>query len=165
MRYEPCLHIVLYEPEIPPNAGNIGRTCVAIGAKMWLVEPLGFTINDYHLRRAGLDYWDELEWEVVPNWDALVAGVTAAGGRLGWFLSAHASRPYTDVTYQHGDVLVFGSESSGLPQSLKQAHSDQLLTIPARPQVRSLNLSNTAAIVAYEAVRQWHGLAGQSGVS
>jgi tRNA (cytidine/uridine-2'-O-)-methyltransferase len=159
MRYQPCLHIVLYEPEIPPNAGNIGRTCVAIGAKMWLVEPLGFTINDYHLRRAGLDYWDELEWEVVPNWDALVAGVTAAGGRLGWFLSAHASRPYTDVRYEHGDVLVFGSESSGLPQSIKQAHADRLLTIPSRPQVRSLNLSNTAAIVAYEAVRQWGELA------
>jgi tRNA (cytidine/uridine-2'-O-)-methyltransferase len=158
MRYEPCLHIVLYEPEIPPNAGNIGRTCVGIGAKMWLVEPLGFTINDYHLRRAGLDYWDELEWEVVPNWEALVAGVTAAGGNLGWFFSAHASRSYTDVRYTPGDVLVFGSESSGLPASIKANHADQLLTIPSRPQIRSLNLSNTAAVVAFEAVRQWGGL-------
>ena len=77
MRYSPSLHIVLYEPEIPPNAGNIGRTCVAVGAKMWLVEPLGFTINDYYLRRAGLDYWDELEWEVVPSWDALITKLTA----------------------------------------------------------------------------------------
>ena len=89
MRYSPSLHIVLFEPEIPPNAGNIGRTCVAIGAKMWLVEPLGFTINDYYLRRAGLDYWDELEWAVVPSWDDLVTRVTAEGGRLGWFFSAH----------------------------------------------------------------------------
>ena len=82
MRYSPSLHIVLHEPEIPPNAGNIGRTCVAIGAKMWLVEPLGFTINDYYLRRAGLDYWDELEWEVVASWDDLVTRVTAEEGGL-----------------------------------------------------------------------------------
>ena len=160
MRYSPSLHIVLYEPEIPPNAGNIGRTCVAVGAKMWLVEPLGFTINDYYLRRAGLDYWDELEWEVVPSWDALITKLTAEGGRLGWFFSAHATKSYTDIVYQQGDALVFGSESSGLPQSIKKKHADQLLTIPSRPQVRSLNLSNTAAVVAYEAVRQWGGIPG-----
>lgn len=158
MLYSPSLHIVLHEPEIPPNAGNIGRTCVAIGAKMWLVEPLGFKINDYYLRRAGLDYWDELEWEVVASWDDLVTRVTAEGGRLGWFFSAHATKAYTDIAYQHGDVLVFGSESSGLPQSIKKNHAEQLLTIPSRPQVRSLNLSNTAAIVAYEAIRQWGGI-------
>ena len=94
----------------------------------------------------------------MPSWDDLVTRVTAEGGRLGWFFSAHATKSYTDITYQHGDVLVFGSESSGLPQSIKKKHADQLLTIPSRSQVRSLNLSNTAAIVAYEAIRQWDGI-------
>jgi tRNA (cytidine/uridine-2'-O-)-methyltransferase len=141
MRYDPLLHIVLHEPEIPPNAGNIGRTCVAIAAKMWLVRPIGFSLDDYYLRRAGLDYWDELEWEVVDDWDQLC--------------SARASRPYTSVAFQKGDVLVFGAESKGLPEELKTAHADRLLTIPSRPQVRSLNLANSAAIVAYEALRQW----------
>ena len=158
MRYDPSLHIVLHEPEIPPNAGNVGRTCVAIGAKMWLVRPRGFKLNDYSLRRAGLDYWDELEWEAVDSWDDLVAALATVGRSPGWFFSARATRPYTDVAYARGDVLVFGSESSGLPLSLQERHADRLLTIPSRPQVRSLNLSNAAAIVAYEAVRQWGGL-------
>jgi tRNA (cytidine/uridine-2'-O-)-methyltransferase len=158
MRYDPLLHIVLHEPEIPPNAGNVGRTCVAIGAKMWLVRPLGFKLNDYYLRRAGLDYWDELEWEAVDSWDDLVAALAAVGRAPGWFFSARATRSYTDVAYARGDVLVFGSESSGLPRSLQDRHADRLLTIPSRPQVRSLNLSNAAAIGAYEAVRQWGGL-------
>jgi tRNA (cytidine/uridine-2'-O-)-methyltransferase len=158
MRYDPLLHIVLHEPEIPPNAGNVGRTCVAIGAKMWLVRPLGFKLNDYYLRRAGLDYWDELEWEAVDSWDDLVAALAAVGRTPGWFFSARATRPYTGVAYTRGDVLVFGSESSGLPRSLQERYADRLLTIPSRPQVRSLNLSNAAAIVAYEAVRQWGGL-------
>ena len=79
MRYDPCLHIVLHEPEIPPNAGNVGRTCVAIGAKMWLVRPLGFQIDDYYLRRAGLDYWDDLEWAVADSWPDLVERLAAAG--------------------------------------------------------------------------------------
>jgi tRNA (cytidine/uridine-2'-O-)-methyltransferase len=158
MLYTPCLHIVLHEPEIPPNAGNIGRTCVALGAKMWLVEPLGFKLNDYYLRRAGLDYWDELEWEVASSWEDLVARLAACDVTPGWFFSARATRPYTEVTFTRGDVLVFGSESSGLPKSLTAAHADRLLTIPSRPQVRSLNLSNAAAIVAYEAVRQWGGI-------
>jgi tRNA (cytidine/uridine-2'-O-)-methyltransferase len=155
MRYDPVLHIVLHEPEIPPNAGNVGRTCVALGAKMWLVRPLGFTIDDYHLRRAGVDYWDELEWEVADSWDDLVLRLARVAARPGWFFSARATRPYTSVAYRRGDVLVFGRESQGLPKELLAAHPEQALTIPSRPQVRSLNLSNCAAIVAYEAVRQW----------
>ncbi len=155
MRYEPLLHIVLHEPEIPPNAGNVGRTCVAIAAKMWLVRPLGFKLDDYYLRRAGLDYWDELEWEVADSWTDLVGRLAAAGAGEQWFFSARATRLYTEVSYRRGDVLVFGSESKGLPRDLQAAHADRLLTIPSRPQVRSLNLANCAAIVAYEAVRQW----------
>ena len=155
MRYEPVLHIVLHEPEIPPNAGNVGRTCVAIAAKMWLVRPLGFKLDDYYLRRAGLDYWDELEWEVAESWTDLADRLAAAGAGEPWFFSARATRPYTEVSYRRGDVLVFGSESKGLPRELQAAHADRLLTIPSRPQVRSLNLANCAAIVAYEAVRQW----------
>lgn len=158
MRYDPILHIVLHEPEIPPNAGNVGRSCVALGAKMWLVRPLGFKLDDYYLRRAGLDYWEELEWEVVDSWDHLLAALAAVGRQPNWLFSARATRFYTDVGYRRGDVLVFGSETSGLPKELQATHADRLLTIPSRPQVRSLNLSNSAAIVAYEAVRQWGGV-------
>lgn len=155
MRYDPLLHIVLHEPEIPPNAGNVGRTCVAIGAKMWLVKPLGFKLGDYYLRRAGLDYWEHLEWEVADSWADLLARLAAIGRHPNWFFEVGGTRSYTDVAYVRGDVLVFGSESTGLPTSLLEAHRDRVLTIPARPQVRSLNLANSAAIVAYEAVRQW----------
>jgi tRNA (cytidine/uridine-2'-O-)-methyltransferase len=157
VRYEPRLHIVLHEPEIPPNAGNVGRTSVAIAAKMWLVKPLGFTIDDYYLRRAGLDYWDELEWEVVESWPHLLKRLAASNAGAMWLFSARATRPYTEVAYAERDVLVFGKESKGLPAEITQAHLDRLLTIPSRPQVRSLNLANCAAIVAYEAIRQWGG--------
>ena len=155
MKYDPVLHIVLHEPEIPPNAGNVGRTCVAIAAKMWLVRPLGFKLDDYYLRRAGIDYWDELEWEVADSWADLQPRLDAAGAGTRWLFSARATQPYTGVAYRCGDVLVFGAESTGLPRDLTAAHADTLLTIPSRPQVRSLNLSNCAAIVAYEALRQW----------
>jgi tRNA (cytidine/uridine-2'-O-)-methyltransferase len=157
-RYDPVLHIVLHEPEIPPNAGNVGRTCVAIAAKMWLVRPLGFQLDDYYLRRAGLDYWDELEWEVADSWADLVERLAATGCRPTWLFSARATRSYTEVAYRRGDVLVFGSESKGLPKDLLAACQDQALTIPSRPEVRSLNLANCAAIVAYEAIRQWGGI-------
>lgn len=157
MRYEPRLHIVLHEPEIPPNAGNVGRTSVAIAAKMWLVRPLGFQLDDYYLRRAGLDYWEELEWEVTDSWAHLLERLAASGARGLWLFSARASRSYLDVAYQPGDVLVFGRESRGLPPEITAAHPDRLLTIPSRPQVRSLNVANCAAIAAYEAVRQWGG--------
>ncbi len=150
-KYSPALHVVLYQPEIPHNTGSVGRTCVATGAKLWLVEPLGFRLDDYYLRRAGLDYWPHLEWEVVPDWSALVSRLP---GRRFWFFSKTASRDYHQIAFRQGDVLVFGNESQGLPESLRTAAGECLLRIPIRPQVRSLNLSNAVAIVLYEGVRQ-----------
>ena len=145
------LHIVLHQPEIPQNTGNVGRTCVAIGAKLWLVRPLGFRLDARHLRRAGLDYWEHLEWEVVDDWETLG---TRLPTRSGWFFSKTAATPYTAVRYQPGDVLVFGSETQGLPPSLLQAYAARRLRIPMRPQVRSLNLACAVGVAAYEAVRQ-----------
>jgi tRNA (cytidine/uridine-2'-O-)-methyltransferase len=157
VKYEPCLHIVLHQPEIPYNTGSVGRTCVAVGAKLWLVRPLGFRLDDYYLRRAGLDYWEHLEFEVVDDWAALTSRLPQVKP---WLLTKTATTPYTSVRYQRGDVLVFGSESQGLPQSLLAEHREQTLRIPIRPQVRSLNLSNSVAIVAYEALRQWESAGG-----
>jgi tRNA (cytidine/uridine-2'-O-)-methyltransferase len=152
MKYDPLLHIVLYQPEIPHNTGSVGRTCVAAGAKLWLVRPLGFRLDDYYLRRAGLDYWEHLEWEAVDDWSSLVKEL---GPRDFWYFTKTAIRSYTDVRFEHGDVLVFGSESQGLPPSLLQAHCERQRRIPVRPEARSLNLSNAVGIVAFEALRQW----------
>ncbi len=157
MRYDPVLHLVLHEPEIPPNAGNVGRTCVGIGAKMWLVRPIAFSLDDYYLRRAGLDYWDELEWEVADDWACLERRLAESGAGTRWLFSARATRPYTEVAFSRGDVLVFGKESAGLPAELVAAHAGTLLTIPSRPEVRSLNVANCAAVAAYEAIRQLGG--------
>jgi tRNA (cytidine/uridine-2'-O-)-methyltransferase len=150
--YDPLLHIVLHQPEIPYNTGNIGRTCVAVGAKLWLVEPLGFQLTDYYLRRAGMDYWPLLEYEVVPNWETLQQKL--AGQRF-WYFSKKAERSYASVAYERGDVLVFGCESAGLPDEIWNADPTTALRFPSRPAVRSLNLSNCAAIAIYEALRQW----------
>ena len=149
--YTPLLHIVLHEPEIPDNTGNIGRTCVALGAKLWLVRPLGFRIEDRHLRRSGMDYWQHLVWEAVDNWDALCQQLDPQ--RM-WFLTKRAERSYCDARFQAGDVLVFGSESRGLPPSLTAAHAANCLRIPMRIDARSLNLAVSMAIVGYEAARQ-----------
>jgi tRNA (cytidine/uridine-2'-O-)-methyltransferase len=130
----------------------VGRTCVAAACKLWLVRPLGFRVDDYYLRRAGLDYWEHLEWEVVDNWSALVERL---GDRKPYLFSKFATRSYLDVSYQPGDILVFGSESAGLPPALTQEHAARLLRIPIRPQVRSLNLSNAVAVAVFEAQRQW----------
>jgi tRNA (cytidine/uridine-2'-O-)-methyltransferase len=152
--YEAHLHIVLYQPEIPYNTGSVGRTCVAVGAKLWLVRPLGFRLDDYYLRRAGLDYWEHLVWQVVDDWDALIAELPT---RRRWLFTKKAQRSYLDAAYQPGDMLVFGNESSGLPDALLEAHADNQLRIPIRSAVRSLNLSNAVAVAAYEAQRQWRG--------
>jgi tRNA (cytidine/uridine-2'-O-)-methyltransferase len=149
---DPLLHIVLYQPEIPHNAGAVGRTCLALGAKLWLVRPMGFRIDDRQLRRAGLDYWHHLAWEVVDDWDSLIQRLP---GRRPWLLSKKASTVYTRAPFRPGDVLVFGSESQGLPQSMLDAHAERCLRIPIRAQTRSLNLSVSVGVVAFEALRQW----------
>lgn len=149
--YDPILHIVLYEPEIPHNAGAVGRTCLAVGAKLWLVRPLGFRVDDRQLRRAGLDYWQHLEWEAVDNWDALLRYLPDAAP---WFFSKTAHTLYTHARFRPDDVLVFGSETQGLPKSLMEANRSRCLRIPIRPEARSLNLSVSVGIVAYEARRQ-----------
>lgn len=167
MIYEPLLHIVLHQPEIPHNTGAVGRTCVAAGCKLWLVRPLGFRVDDYYLRRAGLDYWQHLQWEVVDDWPSLAerlklgrpsvegSAVSAAETRQPYLFSKLADRSYLDVAYQPGDVLVFGSESAGLPTAITEQHCERLLRIPIRPEVRSLNLSNAVAVAVFEAQRQW----------
>jgi tRNA (cytidine/uridine-2'-O-)-methyltransferase len=151
VHYEPWLHVVLHQPEIPHNTGSVGRTCVAVGAKLWLVRPLGFRVDDYYLRRAGLDYWERLEWEVVDDWRALESRLA---GRRFFYFSKTAVRSYTDVGFRRDDVLVFGCETRGLPPEMLAANSETALRIPIRSAVRSLNLSNSAAIVVYEALRQ-----------
>ena len=108
----PLLHVVLHQPDIPQNTGNIGRTCVAAGAKLWLVRPLGFRLDEKHLRRAGMDYWQHVDWEAVENWHDLK---THLAGRNFWYLTKTATRLVWDAEFQPGDVLVFGSETRGLP--------------------------------------------------
>lgn len=152
MTYQPRLHVVLYQPEIPQNTGNVGRTCVAVGAKLWLVRPLGFQLDDHHLRRAGLDYWQHLQWEVVEDWRTLC---DALPPERAWFYSKSGQRSYVQAPLKPGDVLVFGGESQGLPRRMLETYPDRSLMIPIRPQVRSLNLSNAVAIAVYEAMRQW----------
>jgi tRNA (cytidine/uridine-2'-O-)-methyltransferase len=149
--YEPLLHVVLYEPEIPFNAGSAGRTCVASAAKLWLVRPLGFQIDDRRLKRAGLDYWQHLAWEVVDDWPTLLERLPA---RM-WFFSKRAEQPYTAARFERGDALVFGSESQGLPQSLLAGRADRCLRIPIRSDVRSLNLTVSVGVVVFEAMRQF----------
>jgi tRNA (cytidine/uridine-2'-O-)-methyltransferase len=155
MAAEPLLHVVLHRPEIPPNTGNVGRTCVALGAKLWLVRPLGFEVDEKARRRAGLDYWEHLEWEVVDDWATMEQRLAHQLGRgRCWFFSKRATQLYTDVAYQQGDVLVFGSETTGLPENMFENFPNSMLRIPTRPVVRSLNLSAAVAVVAYEAARQ-----------
>ncbi len=148
------LHIILMEPEIAGNTGGIGRTCVAAGAALWLVRPLGFHVNDRNIRRAGLDYWPHLAFRIVDSIDEII---THFGPDRLWWFSTKAARTYTDAPFRDGDGLIFGPESRGLPTHLlaEAAAHDRALRIPIRPEARSLNLSNAAAIAAYEAIRQF----------
>ncbi len=151
--HPPCprLNVVLFEPEIAANTGAIGRTCVAAGAVLWLVRPLGFHLDDRHLRRAGLDYWDHLDLRVVDD----LAQVAARLGRDRlWSFSTKASRIYTDATFEPGDAFVFGPESRGLPRSWLEECPDRSLRIPILPAARSLNLANAVAIALFEGMRQ-----------
>jgi tRNA (cytidine/uridine-2'-O-)-methyltransferase len=152
---EPLLHVVLHQPDIPQNTGNIGRTCVAVGAKLWLVRPLGFHLDERHLRRAGMDYWQFVEWEAVENWHELKQRLS---GHPFWYLTKTARRLVWEAEFQVGDVLVFGSESRGLPATILEEQPSRNLKFPMHEQVRSLNLASTATAVMYEAVRQLGGL-------
>ena len=153
----PLLHVVLHRPEIPPNTGNIGRTCVAVGAKLWLVRPLGFRLDEKHLRRAGMDYWPRLDWEAVDDWAAYRAKQPAGAV---WTFTKHATRPPWGAEFAPGDTLLFGSESAGLPAALMTRDPARNLRLPMLPGVRSLNLASTATAAVYEAVRQFGGLRG-----
>ena len=145
------MHIVLYQPEIPQNTGNIARTCAATGCMLHLVKPLGFSLEDKYLKRAGLDYWNMMQYRVYENFDELLA---AWPGAQMHFLSTKAPRSYTQAAYQPDDFLVFGCETRGLPESLLTRVYDRCVRIPMVPGARSLNLSNSVAIVVYEALRQ-----------
>jgi len=144
-------NVVLVEPEIPPNTGNIGRLCLATGSTLHLVEPLGFEINDRRLQRAGLDYWKEVDVRIWASFSELRAAQAADAHYF--FLTTKTKRPYFAERFEPGDFLVFGRETKGLPESLLQTNVERLLTIPMR-STRSLNLSTAVAIVLFEAVRQ-----------
>jgi tRNA (cytidine/uridine-2'-O-)-methyltransferase len=147
------MHVVLVEPEIPPNTGNIARLCAATHTELHLIEPLGFKLNDAQLKRSGMDYWQHVRWRKWPNWTAFTAAL-APGTQL-WFIESGGPRLYTEAKYAPADYLVFGRETAGLPKDLLEKHRENWLRIPMfNAQSRSLNLSNCAALVLYEAFRQ-----------
>jgi tRNA (cytidine/uridine-2'-O-)-methyltransferase len=147
------LHVVLVEPEIHWNTGNAGRTCLAAGAQLHLVEPLGFSLGERELRRAGLDYWPRVDPRVWPSWAAFEERLPDLGEPF--FFSAEAERDYWSATYPERTVLVFGRESVGLPPEIRERYRDRLLKIPMLdPGLRSLNLSTSVALALYEALRQ-----------
>ncbi|GAV26274.1 tRNA (cytidine(34)-2'-O)-methyltransferase [Carboxydothermus islandicus] len=144
-------NVVLVEPEIPYNTGNIARTCAATGSTLHLVKPLGFSTEDKYLKRAGLDYWDKVKVIYHENFQELREKYPE--GRF-FYLSTKGKRYYHEVRYMPGDFLVFGKETQGLPQEILEANKEFTFRIPMLPQIRSLNLANTVAIVVYEALRQ-----------
>ena len=145
------MHIVLYEPEIPQNTGNIARTCAATGSMLHLIEPLGFELSDRYLKRAGLDYWHMMQYRVYADFERFLEAWPDA--RL-HFLTTKAPCAYTEASYGPDDFLVFGCETRGLPESLLSRVYDRCVRIPMVPGARSLNLSNSVAVVVYEALRQ-----------
>ena len=145
------LNIVLHEPEIPYNTGNIGRTCLNAGAALHLIEPLGFLLNDRGIKRAGLDYWDRLNVTRYMNYKTFLE--KNPGARI-WYATTKAHKCYTDVKYGPDDFIMFGKESAGIPEEILVDNEESCIRIPMMGDCRSLNLCNSAAIVLYEALRQ-----------
>lgn len=152
--FMPVLNIVLVEPEIPPNTGNVVRTCAVTGARLHLVGPMGFEITDKHLKRAGLDYWHLLDITVYENLDDFWKRNPAPPENFFYF-SSKAARSHSAVSYPDGCYLLFGKETAGLPEELVYSHPDTAVRIPMLPGVRCLNLSNSVAVGVYEVLRQW----------
>lgn len=145
------LNIVLHEPEIPANTGNIGRSCVAAGANLHLIRPLGFSTTEKHLRRAGMDYWQHLDVQYYDNFDDFVA---KNNNPTIFMASSKVSTPYTKLTYPHGSFVMFGKESAGIPRAILDKYPNTCIRIPMTDKVRCLNLASSVAIVLYEAMRQ-----------
>ena len=146
------LNIVLIEPQIPPNTGTIGRLCAANDWHLHLVEPLGFSLDDKHLKRSGLDYWPFVKYSLIKNLKTLEAMIV---NETYWVFSTKGKEPYTSINYQKNDWLIFGNEPKGFPDGFLDKHSKALHTIPMKnPNIRSLNLANAVSIVSYEATRQ-----------
>ena len=147
------MNIVLLEPEIPPNTGNVARLCAATRSRLHLVGPLGFRLGDRELKRAGMDYWQQVNWQMWDDWAAFTAGLPAAA-RM-WLVEQGGVRSHFETDFEAEDYLVFGRETAGLPKSLLESHADRWIHIPMpNPEARSLNLSNAVAIVLYEGLRQ-----------
>ncbi|MGD9581886.1 MAG: tRNA (cytidine(34)-2'-O)-methyltransferase [Vampirovibrionia bacterium] len=145
------LSVVLVDPQIPPNTGNVARLCTCTNSNMYLVGNLGFFLSDKHLKRAGLDYWDELNWKYYETLNDLQSEIK--GGNY-YYVTTKGQKQYTEVNYTTNDILVFGSETSGLPADLLEKNHENTIRIPMVNDKRSLNLSNSVSIVLYEAIRQ-----------
>lgn len=147
------LNIVLHEPEMPANTGNIGRTCVATGTRLHLIEPMGFRLNEKQIKRAGLDYWDKLDVTVYDDFNDFLEKNPEAEGKL-YMATTKAKHSYCDVTYPEDCYIMFGKESAGIPEEILVDYEETCVRIPMLPDIRSLNLSNSVAVVLYEALRQ-----------
>src|SRR6516225_654950 len=147
------MDVVLVEPEIPPNTGNVARLCAATHSRLHLIEPLGFKLDDAQLKRAGMDYWQHVQWKRWADWPSFFTALPASA-RL-WFIESGGPRLYTEAQFTTDDYLVFGRETAGLPQTLLRTHPESWLRIPMfNPKARSLNLANCVALVLFEALRQ-----------
>ena len=145
------MHIVLHQPEIPANTGNIGRTCVATGTSLHLIEPLGFRLDEKQIKRAGMDYWDKLDLHTYINYDDFKA--KNPGAKV-YMATTKAHKKYTDVKFEPDDFIMFGKESAGIPEEILVDNEDMCIRIPMLEDIRSLNLANSVAITLYEALRQ-----------
>ncbi len=145
------MNIILHQPEIPATTGNIGRTCVATGTKLHLIEPLGFRIDEKQIKRAGMDYWEKLDYTRYINYEDFL--IKNPGAKI-WYATTKAEKTYTDVSYSENDFIMFGKESAGIPEEILVENRESCIRIPMLPDIRSLNLSNSVAIVLYEALRQ-----------